>query len=118
MIIFHHPFRESSSKLTNRSSINSNNLYIPCFRSNRLQRSVKYQGVMVWNSIPLEIPNLSKFAFRKTSQRILHTVVFINYVKFLSHLSHKHSIILYCLLVATSQLFGWLLDSMTDKVYS
>ena len=52
-------------KRKNRSSINSNNLYIPRFRSNKLQRSINYQDVLVWNSIPLEIQKFSKFAFKK-----------------------------------------------------
>ena len=32
-------------------------LYIPRFRTNRLQRSIKYRGVKVWDDIPNEIKN-------------------------------------------------------------
>ena len=39
------------------SSQKKNQLYIPRFRTNRLQRSVKYRGVKVWNDIPNEIKN-------------------------------------------------------------
>ena len=49
---------------TTRSSSNPNNLYIPCYKTNRIQRSIKYQGVKVWNSIPVEIQNLPKSRFR------------------------------------------------------
>ena len=70
MIIFHHSFRESSSKLVqyrnvkNKSSFNPKNLYIQCFRSNKLQCSTKYQGVIVLNLISRKIQNLSKLAFK------------------------------------------------------
>ena len=33
------------------------------YRTNSLQRSIKYQGVSVWNSIPMEIQNLPKHSF-------------------------------------------------------
>ena len=47
-----------------RSSIaHINLLYIPRYRSNKLQRSLKYQGVKVWNSIPPEIRNSSSRSF-------------------------------------------------------
>ena len=49
---------------TTRSSSNPINLYIPCYKSNRIQRSIKYQGVKVWNSIPVEIQNLPKSRFK------------------------------------------------------
>ena len=41
-----------------RSSVN-NKLYLPRYRSNRLQRSLKYRGVKVWNDVPC---NLKKIA--------------------------------------------------------
>ena len=37
---------------TTRSSSNRRNYYLPCYRSNKLQRSLKYQGVKIWNSLP------------------------------------------------------------------
>ena len=39
-------------------------LVLPCYKSNRIQRSIKYQGVKVWNSIPVEIQNLPKSRFK------------------------------------------------------
>ena len=43
---------------TTRSSGNRHSLYIPRFNTNTLQRSIKYQGVKVLNSIPFKIQNL------------------------------------------------------------
>ena len=45
---------EYSSRVTRQSSDNSN-LYIPRYRTNKLQRCIKYQGVKIWNSIPQKI---------------------------------------------------------------
>ena len=45
-----------STRLT-RSTCPSNNLslYIPKFQTARLQRSIKYKGVKIWNAIPTNI---------------------------------------------------------------
>ena len=43
---------------TTRSSDNRHSLYIPRYNTNRLQRSIKYQVVKIWNSTPLKIQNL------------------------------------------------------------
>ena len=57
-----------------RSSINTNNLYIPRYRTNKLQRSVRYQGVKVWNSIPSDIQKLPERHFiRKLKSHLLQT---------------------------------------------
>ena len=40
-----------------RASQKENQLYIPRFRTNRLQRSIKYRGVKVWNDVPNKIKN-------------------------------------------------------------
>ena len=34
------------------SSSDNNMLYLPRYRTNRLQRSLKYRGVKVWNDVP------------------------------------------------------------------
>ena len=52
------------SKRQTRSHNNPNNLYTPCYRSNRLQRSIKYQGVKIWNAIPPEIQKLPRSSFK------------------------------------------------------
>ena len=64
--VFSHLFQKSlqiSHRFT-RSSSNKNKLHIPLYRTNRLQRSIRYQGVPVWNSIPMEIQNLPKHSFK------------------------------------------------------
>ena len=50
------------SKRSTRTSQKKNQLCIPRFRTNRLQRFTRYRGVKVWNDIPNEIKNnLSTF---------------------------------------------------------
>ena len=44
-------------KRSTRASPKKNQLYIPRFRTNRLQRSTKHRGVKVWDDIPNEIRN-------------------------------------------------------------
>ena len=41
------------SRIT-RSSLN-NSLYLPNLRSNRLQRSIRYRGVKIWNDVPNDL---------------------------------------------------------------
>ena len=66
-IFFSNCFKKTSdvSKRITRQSTKSSNLYIPRYRSNRLQRSIKYQRVKVWNSIPENIKKLSENIFKK-----------------------------------------------------
>ena len=45
------------NKRSTRASQMKNQLYIPRFRTNRLQRSIKYRGVKIWNDRPNEIKN-------------------------------------------------------------
>ena len=52
-----------SQKQTRSSIAHTDLLYIPRYRSNKLQRSLKYQSVKVWNSIPPEIRNSSSRSF-------------------------------------------------------
>ena len=49
-----------TTQRTTRQSIDELRLHIPRYPTNRLQRSIKQQGVKVWNAIPKEIksPNL------------------------------------------------------------
>ena len=55
------------SSLTTRSSGNRHSLYIPRYNTNRLQRSIKYQGVQIRNSIPPKIQNLPFSTLKKNS---------------------------------------------------
>ena len=50
---------------TTRTSGNRHSLYIPRYDTNRLQRSIKYQGVKIWNTIPLQIQNLPFSSLKK-----------------------------------------------------
>ena len=52
--------RSSTSTTTHRDL-----LYIPLFRIKKMQRSIKYQGVKIWNSIPAEIKTMSPVSFKK-----------------------------------------------------
>ena len=54
---------EHSSRVTRQSSDNPN-LYIPRYRTNKLQRCIKYQGVKIRNSIPQKIRVLSYKRFK------------------------------------------------------
>jgi len=55
--------REQISNRTTRHS-NDNSLQIFRYRSNRLQRCIKFQGVKVWNSISISIKTLTINAFK------------------------------------------------------
>ena len=46
--------------------LSSDNLAIPLFRTSRAQRSIKYQGSKVWNSIPTTIQRLKLKKFTQT----------------------------------------------------
>ena len=51
---------------------NKNNLYTPRYDTARLQKSIKYQGVKIWNKIPSEIQNTSpKFLKKKFENHLL-----------------------------------------------
>jgi len=52
-----------------RLSLNENNLHIPCYKTSRLQHSIKYQGVTLWNSIPKEIQKLTTKTFKRKLKR-------------------------------------------------
>ena len=60
-------------KRSTRTSQMKNQLYIPRFRTNRLQRSIKYREVKVWNDIPKEIKhNKCNFsAFKRINKKYL-----------------------------------------------
>ena len=51
--VFFHLFQKSSliSHRSTRSSSNKKKLHISLYRTNRLQRGIRYHGVSVWNSV-------------------------------------------------------------------
>ena len=64
-----------SQKQTRSSIAHIDLLYIPRYRSNKLQRSLKYQGVKVWNSIPPEIRNFLSIFFLQTQKTFHNTLL-------------------------------------------
>ena len=46
------------SNCSTRTSENPYNLYKPLFHNNRMQRSIKYQSVKIWNSLPFKFQKL------------------------------------------------------------
>ena len=78
--VFSHLFQKSlqiSHRFT-RSSSNKNKLHIPLYRTNRLQRSIRYQGVSVWNSIPMDMQNLPKHSFKvKLKEYLLQLYIWL-----------------------------------------
>jgi len=42
---------KSVHNTTTKNSLKPNQLYIPKYKSSRLQRSIKYRGAMIWNDV-------------------------------------------------------------------
>ena len=55
---------EKSTRLNEKSK---KTLHIPFYKTSRLQRCIKYQGVKMWNEIPIQIASYSvfKYEFKK-----------------------------------------------------
>jgi len=49
----------------NTRSTTHGNYYIPRFNSTRTLKSLKFQGVKIWNDIPQHLKSLSFFNFKK-----------------------------------------------------
>ena len=65
-----------------RTSVNGYNLYKSLYCTNRMQRSIKYQGVKIWNSIPQTIQKLPKTFFKiKLKSFLLQPYNMINYLQ-------------------------------------
>ena len=47
-------------KSTGLNEKSKKTLYIPFYKTSRLQRFIKYQGVKIWNEIPIQIQNVLK----------------------------------------------------------
>ena len=60
-------FFTQTNSIHNRSTRSNirNDLYLPHFLSSRCQRSIKFQGTKIWNSIPLHIRNQSFNTFKR-----------------------------------------------------
>ena len=83
-LIFHHYHQRLPPLLSNlyiktnqvsqkctRSSSTANNptLYIPLYKTTRLQKSIRYQGVKIWNKIPTSIKTKQSFKSFKVSYK-------------------------------------------------
>ena len=74
-------FFQKTNQVLNRStrlSAEQDNLYIPRYRNNRLQRCIKYQGVKIWNLIPKEI---KKFPYTVIYSKITIRNIFFHFTK-------------------------------------
>ena len=56
---------------TTRLASYSNNLYLPRYKTNKMQRSFKFQGVKICNSIPNDLRKLSFNQFKMKCKKIL-----------------------------------------------
>ena len=62
------------SNCLTRTFENPYNLYKPLYHNNRMEKSIKYQGVKIWNSLPQTIQKLSKTSFKiKLKSFLLHS---------------------------------------------
>ena len=61
---------DHSGRATRQSS-NCDDLNIPHYRTNKLQRCIKYQGVRIWNCIPTNIRALSHKKFKYNHKNFL-----------------------------------------------
>ena len=52
------------SNRSTRTSVNPYKLYKPLYRTNIMQRNIKYQGIKIWNSISQTIQELPKTSFK------------------------------------------------------
>ena len=69
---FKHMFKQSShTHPYNTRSITRKNYNNPPFKTARLQRPFKYQGISIWNNLPLNFKNMSFFQFKKQLQNFL-----------------------------------------------
>ena len=62
---------EVSQQNTRSTLSRTNCLYIPRFRTNRLQKCIRYQEVKIWNDVPTEIQTNSPILFKKRYKKHL-----------------------------------------------
>ena len=53
-----------SKKSTRLNKKYKNTLHITFYKTSRLQRCIEYQGVKIWNEIPIQIQNASYSVFK------------------------------------------------------
>ena len=68
------------SKCPTRTLVNPYNLYKSLYRNNRMQRSIKHQGIKIWNSIPQTMQKLPKTSFKiKLKSFLLQSYISTNF---------------------------------------
>ena len=73
-------FFQKTNQVSNRStklSVEQDNLYIPRYCNNRLQRCIKCQGVKIWNLIPKEIKKSTYNIFKNNYKKYLFSLYYI-----------------------------------------
>jgi len=69
-IYFNHYFCETWQVRTRFTrSAEKQSLYLPRYRTNRLQRSIKFRGVNIWNNLPNFLKNTPYHKFRYLYKR-------------------------------------------------
>ena len=63
-IIFLPSLLQPSKFTTALPDLTNNTSYLPKFSTSRCQRSMKFQGKKIWNSIPIELQNQSFHKFK------------------------------------------------------
>ena len=83
-----------NSNITNRITRFTNNremtLYIPSYTSSKMQRSMKYQGVKIWNSIYVKSSPLPLKLLKQNTNNTLLLPIVSTYMFFIFRLSHSH----------------------------
>ena len=70
--IFNSLFQKLSNKHTRQTRATTNhNLHIPRYSTNKSQKSIKYQGSKLWNSLSVELQNQSFSKFKRSYKLIL-----------------------------------------------
>ena len=60
-----------SKKSTRLNKKSKKNLHISFYKTLRLQRCIKYQGVKIWNEIPIQIQNTYYSVFKSEFKKYL-----------------------------------------------
>ena len=106
-----------SQRSTSTSTTQSDILYIPLFRSNKMRKSNKYQGVKVLKSIPAEIRMMSPVSFKKKLKlNFLQQYEII--CRTVLHRSRQAIFCYYSIVLSKLKTFkGGLHDSMTEGLF-
>ena len=67
-------FTSNISSRNTRTTQKKNHLYTPRYKTSRMQKCIKYQGVKIWNDIPSEIQNSNSKNFKRKMKKHLLTL--------------------------------------------